>query len=833
MRDLKLRPWVGPFTGPMVRGTVLFMFALSSPHLAAQDAFDPAAATDDPPAQTAIDAEGDTKTSTFGSADVEGDVAESMIKGAPRAQRRGLDEIIVTAQKTEQDIREVPISVSAISGESLKEQNVQDFTELSKYTPNLSVNASGVFNSVSIRGLGSGQMEGFEQAVGLIIDDVYYGRVHYLTQAFLDVKQVEILRGPQGTLFGKNTIAGALIINTENPGYEWEVDVTGEIGDYERRSVNAAVNLPIIEDRVALRVSGRWAERGAFGYNTFVDAEDGANEQKLIRAKLRFDITDTADVTFTVVHNQYDVPNGVGVELSAADGGMQIAAPLYDSEFEAEINRQGSMNEMAFTDLTTTDFSGKANFELLGQSFTIVGAHSIYDRDNRIDADFSPLPLVQLDQLDEYTQTTLEIRASGDAFLGDWGELEYVGGAYLFKSELDAFQNIQIFQVDNLGQLLGIPLNNITGQNPLLGAILGTLLNTPNVGFVFETRETALIQETKSFAAFGQVTWHIRPWISLLFGLRYSVETKTGDLTAQNYEFGTLPSPGLILAPVLNADNFNYSGANQLFRRESDFSPKVSVIWRATDEINIYATYAKGFKGGGYNTQSTSAALTDIQFEPEESHTYELGLKAEFLDGVGRVNFGLFRTKFKNLQTFVFNGLAPIVRNAAESVSQGLEIEGGAILPWGFFIGGNYSFLDAYYTDYQNGPCIAGQDGFCDLTGKKRGSPRNQFTFITDYTTGLFNWPVEMVIGGDLYFQTRQFFESDRDPLDAQDAYYLVNLRAAVKSMDGWWSLSLFVRNVMDKTIKTRSSDVAFFTGSHWVTPNDPRTYSIQLRATF
>ncbi len=794
---------------------------------AAQDAIDPS----QPAAET-----GETKEaqkSTFGSADVEGDVAASMSKGAPRAQRRGLDEIIVTAQKTEQDIREVPISVSAISGESLKDQNIQDFTELSKYTPNLSVNASGVFNGVSIRGLGSGQMEGFEQAVGLIIDDVYAGRVHYLTQAFLDVKQVEILRGPQGTLFGKNTIAGALIINTTNPSYEWEVDVTGEIGDFERRSVNAAINVPIIDDRLALRVSGRWAERGGFATNTFFDAEDGANEQKLIRAKLKFDITDTADVILTVVHNQYDVPNGVGVELSRADGGMQVAAPLYDDEFEADINRQGSMNEMAMTDLTTTDFSGRANFELFNQTFAVIAAHSIYDRDNRIDADFSPLPLVQLDQLDEYEQTTLEIRVNGDAFLGDWGEIEYVGGAYLFRSELDAFQNIQIFQVDNLGRLIGTPLDNITGQNPLLGLIFNTLLNTPNAGFVFETRETSLLQETKSVAAFGQVTWHIKPWISLLVGMRYAVETKTGDLFAQNYEFGAVPSPGLILAPVLNADNFDYTGDNQLFRRESDFSPKFSVIWRATDEINVYATYAIGFKGGGYNTQSTSAALTDIAFEPEESKTIELGLKAEFLDGVGRVNFGLFRTKFKNLQTFVFNGLAPIVRNAAESVSQGLEIEGGAVLPWGFFIGGNYSFLDAFYTSYENGPCIAGQDGFCDLTGKKRGNPRNQFTFITDYTTGLFNWPIEMVIGGDLYFQTRQIFESDRDPFDAQDAYYLVNLRASLRSIDGWWNVSLFVRNVMDRTIKTRSSDVAFFTGSHWVTTNDPRTFAVQLRATF
>jgi len=796
------------------------LIGIASP-LGAQDAIDPAAET--APAE-------DPKKSTFGSADVEGGVAETMSEGAPRAQRRGLDEIIVTAQKTEQDIREVPISVSAISGEALKDQNVQDFTELSKYTPNLSVNASGVFNGVSIRGLGSGQMEGFEQAVGLIIDDVYYGRVHYLTQAFLDVKQVEILRGPQGTLFGKNTIAGALIINTEEPSYEWEVDATGEIGEFDRYSLNAAVNVPIVEDRLALRVSGRWAERGGFSENTFLDAEDGANEQKLIRAKLRFDITDTADVTLRVVHNQYDVPNGVGVELSAAETGLDVLGPNLDQDFDAEINRRGSMNEMASTDLTTTDFSAKANFEIKNISFTLIGAHSIYDRDNRIDADFSPLPFVQLDQLDEYEQSTLELRANGVLFLGDWGELEYIGGVYLFRSELDAFQNIQIGQIDNLGKFINDFLPNAINNFPIAGDLLASLLNTPSVNLVVERRETELNQETKSFAAFGQVTWHIRPWISLLFGLRYGIETKDVLTRAENYQFqnGAI-SPGIILSTILPTDEFNKS----LDRRETELSPKVSVIWRATDEINVYATYARGFKGGGFNTQSTSGADADLQFEPEESDTYEVGLKAEFLDGVGRVNFGLFRTEFTNLQTFVFNGLAPIVRNAAESVSQGIELEGGAVLPWGFFIGGNVSVLDAFYSEYENGPCVAGQDGFCDLTGERRGSPRYSLTFITDYTTALFNWPIEMVLGGDIYFQTKQFFESDLDPADSQGAYYLLNLRAALKHMDGFWTVSVFVRNVLDRTVKTRSSDVAFFTGSHWVTTNDPRTFSLQLRVTF
>ena len=769
-------------------------------------------------------------TSMFGGPAMEEDTPanQALAQEAGRAKRRGLDEIIVTAQKKEQDIREVPISVSAISGEALKDQNIQDFSDLSKYTPNLSVLSSGPFNEVAIRGLGSGLMEGFEQSVGLIIDDVYYGRVHYLTMAFLDVQQVEVLRGPQGTLFGKNTIAGALTVRTKDPVHDWEVTATGELGSHEKRAIQGAVNIPILEDRIAVRFAGMHTERAGFVYNTYLNEDDGQVKQDLVRGKIAFEITDTTDLVLSATHNNHSVPQGAGIELSAVGTGLGVLSELFDPDVEFQADRQGSFDQRGFTEQVNTDFSARLLTELFGLDFTLVANHSIYERDNILDADFSPAPIIQLDQFDEYDQTTIELRVAGDTSFGDWGDGEFIGGLYLFDSHLDAFQHIQLAKIDNLGVTLTDLLPNLLVNAPVVGALLQASLNTPGLGATLETRDTQLLQDTQSIAAFGQFTWHIRPWISLVAGLRVSFERKEGTLSAQNFELGQIPSPGLVLFPVLSAGNYNVQG---LTREESELSPKVSVIWRATDDINIYATYARGFKAGGFNTQALNPG--EIEFEPEESDTYELGLKAEFLDGVGRVNLGLFRTEFKNLQTFIFNGLAPVVDNAAASVSQGIELEGGAVLPLGFFLGGSFSVLDAFYTEYVNGPCKAGQSGFCDLSGERLGAPRYQLTVITDYTTQLFNWPIELVVGGDLYYQSTQFLQSDLDDADKQDAYMIFNLRAALKDIDGRWSANLFVRNVTDKTTITRSFDIALFTGSHWARTNDPRTYSIQLTASF
>jgi len=752
------------------------------------------------------------KSSTFGApaADPSSAANQELAKGTDRAQRRGLDEIIVTAQKKEQDIREVPISVSALSGDALKDQNIQDFADLAKYTPNLTVLSSGPFNEVAIRGLGSGQMEGFEQSVGLIIDDVYYGRLHYLTMAFLDVKQVEVLRGPQGTLFGKNTIAGALSVRTSDPVYEWEASATGKLGTYEKRAFQGAANIPVIEDRVAVRIAGLRSERAGYSYNTFLNEDDGRSEQTLIRGKAGFDISNSTDLVVSVVYNNHLVPQGSGNELTAVGSGLGVLAEIFDPDVEYQLNRQGSFDQRSVSDQTNTDFSARLKTEIFGLDVTLVASHSIYERENDLDADFSPVPVIRLDQFDDYDQTSIELRLAGETGLGKWGDGEFVGGLYAFDSDLDAFQNIQIAKIDNLGVTLGDLVPDLLVSAPVIGAILQSALNTPGLGATLETRETQLIQDTRSIAVFGQFTWHVKPWISVIGGLRFSHERKDGVVTAQNFELGQIPSPGIILASLLNAENFT---VEDLKRTESEISPKVSVLWRATDDINVYATYARGFKSGGFNTQALNAS--QIEFEPEESTTFELGMKANFLDGVGRVNVGLFRTEFENLQTFIFNGLAPIVGNAAASVSQGVEIEGGAVLPLGFFIGGSASFLDAFYSEYQDGPCKAGQSGFCDLTDERLGAPRYQLTAIVDYTTALFDWPVELVVGGDLYIQGKQYLQSDLDELDAQNAYYRVNFRAALKSIDGWWNISPFLRNAFDKTVKIRSLDVPFFNGSH------------------
>jgi len=788
--------------------------------------------------------------------------AEAEATAEPQAPRRRaprtLDEVIVKAQKREQDLQEVPISVSAISDVQIDQSNMEDLNDLSRFTPNLKVQAGGVANFIYIRGLGSGFNEGFDQSVGFFIDDIFYGRVHYLVAGLLDVERVEILRGPQGTLFGKNTVAGAVSIYSGTPGYEWEGELDGSIGGQHQRTIQGMVNIPVWEDRLAARFAGYFTTREGFMYNTTAGVKDGGFEVLTARAKVRFEVTDNLAVTLSYLKNRGEIFHGVRAQLSAAPPLFLALMRQFDPQTETDIeNFNTAIDEPAFGVQDSNDFIANVDFEQWNHNFTLIMATSSYNRDGGTDLDGTPIPIFAgfLDQ--EYTQYTAELRVASPP-----GTIEYVAGAFFYQGEINDFTFVPVgysqnyletvIGLDAVSSVVGIPVNVLSNPLSLLGLdqavqdvvnlTQGLIAQAP-VQFLeqLERREAQFDQLARSWSVYGQLTWNVAPELSLIFGMRFGMDFKDVDYFQQIGTDLVFPGPTLILGPLLELENFSDTASVQ----ETDYAPKVSALWRAFECCNFYATYAQGGKSGGFNALSLRAS--DTRFEPEKAHTFEAGIKTELFGNTVRLNAGLFRTHFNNLQVSIFNGIDIIVKNAPKAVVQGVEMDLNSIFDFGLSVIGSFAFLDAFYTDFKDGPCIArnviesqlASSDFCDVTGDRLpNGPRAQASLSLNQVFaseqfGLGEWPVDLVLGGDILYQGKVLLQADSDPLDIQKSYWMFNFRAGLQSRDARYSFSVFLRNITNQIVKLQSVDVPLLTGSHVAVIDQPRTVSFHLTAKF
>lgn len=279
-----------------------------------------------------------------------------------------LEEIVITAQKREESLQEVPISVVAMSAEMMADANIGNMEDISNFTPNLSVFSHAPFTSLQVRGLGSPFDKGFEQSAGLFLDGVYLGRLAFLDAAFLDVASVEILRGPQGTLFGKNTISGAISIRSNQPSQELEFSgelVTGE-EDLDKYSVTA--NIPI-NDRLALRASGLINQRDGAVYNTTLDRDEGSVDARIGRLQLRWDIADWLDVTFAAADTNQEFRLGSFQVQTATPDQFQLMQ-FYDPRVELDpSNELSSQDYPAETYQNGNKYDIRFNAQLWGHEF--------------------------------------------------------------------------------------------------------------------------------------------------------------------------------------------------------------------------------------------------------------------------------------------------------------------------------------------------------------------------------------------------------------------------------------------------------------------------------
>jgi len=758
-------------------------------------------------------------------------------------QQQQLQEVVVTAQKMRQTLEQVPASVTSVSGDYIRSTGARDFQELSSYTANTNLQVSSSSTQLLVRGFGTlNDVPGLDPSVGVMVDGVVYTYPEYLSAFFSDLDRYEVLRGPQGTLSGKNVTAGLLNITTNAPDNERLIRVDADMRSSGNLAFRPVINLPLGPD-AAVRFSGNFqhGDRGVL-YNTDLNRREGNQQQDSGRMRFRYDSHAgwTMDVGAFVAYN---VQNFNKQQLYIVGPNMLVLDRSYDPRFNPVVNNFLSEDVHATQNASTRGASvtfegdlgnpgGMKSLKLT--SITSVAENLIGSRD--LDGDFSPVPFIKdsLAQTEPERQFTQELRVTGvgQNFFGLGHEANFVAGLYYDNYTLKTSDD---FSVEDLGATFNyvlaagcdsnkIPVALCSPVSKLLGNAVDGLLNTINTVLgqpLIGTQNaiSGLDQRTKDYAAFGQGEWYFVDHWSLIAGLRYAKENRKG----QPHSF----SDSLIIKAIADQTNFDYAGAAALHRTETDFSPKAGLKYQPSKHLEGYFTWAEGYKSGGFNGIPLNP--DSIEYEPEKAASLEAGLKIKdrLLNGPIRGSFSIYHTHFSNLQVSTFQGTNVIIVNAAEAHSQGFEADLMWLLPIrGMSLYSSFGFADARYVRYPDGPapgdfdcgtvgtaapaqCTCPSDSG-KLPGTKRSgcgknltgqplpfAPQWTATLTPAYTFLHLPYAVSVSAATDILYQGQRYLNSEDDPRQLQKSTLVINPRLVfADEANGDWGLSLGIQNI-------------------------------------
>jgi len=722
-------------------------------------------------------------------------VALAIASPATQAQLM-LEEVMVTAQKRTQSLQDVPISVSAMQGSKIADAGISNMSALADYIPNFKMSDAPVSTNIYMRGMGSSNNQAFEQSVGMYIDGIYMGRGRQYRSPFMDIERVEVLRGPQGTLFGKNTVAGAVSVLTRSPGLDEElngsVQVSGETNDgfITEAAVGGAVS-----DSFALRGAIKYRETDGYVDNTLLKKDEPQVEEFVYRITAAWQVNDNLDANFKWGQSNYKrdgVASGVSSYLGSAEerdaavpnrslfanaaySVMDAAFPGFASQVgqdfsifkdngEGVLGSSGIGENPESSDNDTDNAVLTLTYGLDEYELTSITGYSYYQYIDGADVDWLPLQFIHRDDDQEFDQISQEFRIASPT----GGFFEYLAGAYYEQSTLE-FDRLVTIDTSLGGQLL-----------PVLGIPnISTFLSNGQYTADQIRRTHQYELDSNSWALFAQGTFNLSDRLRLTLGLRYTEETKdvkssqflSDDITglnvaSDNYFLGEIEAE--------NFDTYRYSYNED--RETSKWLPSVNLQWDVTDDAMVYISYTEGFKSGGFTgaddgmPDNLGARQTpqvgafawpcadgqdwrecydstnpsdDFEFDDEEVIAFEIGGKHTLMDGAMNLNWAAFYSEYDNLQTSIFKGLGFGVTNAAEVTVQGLEFDLLWLAAEGLQIGLNGAWLDAQYDSYADAPCTAVQLDADSACGQLGGVTNNDLkgentTFAPEYTAALF-----------------------------------------------------------------------------------------------
>jgi outer membrane receptor protein involved in Fe transport len=686
------------------------------------------------------------------------------------------------------------LAVSAVSGVKISEAGIMKIEDLKNYVPTLFMTETAIGNNISIRGIFSGVNPGFEQSVGTYVDGVYRGRPQQTRAPFLDLERVEVLRGPQSILFGKNSVGGALNITTARPTGEFDAMVSALYEPrYDEQEFSGHVSGPF-SDRFRGRLAARYREVDGHIHNGTLSTEDPAREETSVRGWLEFDISDNVTAALKAEMGEFDV---VGRQIEIDQEAPIPAGPFTGLTYaQVLVNVFGQDSSVLnntpdyvrssngdFSDNDTEEFVLQVDWQLGENTLTSITGYSSYEFTELCDCDFTGASIFNVAMAEDYDQTSQEIRLTSPSGI----TLEYILGAYYETSDLDFFDSIQV-----------------PGDSVLVAAVNPFIANTGSPRF--------FSQSADSYSGFAQVSWNASEEFRSTLGLRYTKDKKNASRTLSITDIDGNPLTGLqaVVAPIvyaaLNVRAHDLSDS----RDEDQILPSLTFEWSPDDSTMLYASWSKGAKSGGFDARSNNPTTPPgngtFEFEEERATNLEFGAKLRIGNSF-EMNAALYTTDFEDLQVSTFDGVLGFnVRNAGESEIKGLEVDMRWQATSNLLLTSSLAYTDFEFLDYI-GQCFPGQtpdadDGInCNYKGKT-----NEFVAPWVIAAGAsYRRPIGanfiLSIATDVYYSDQYFVSPTLDPKQVQESYYKVNGRVGIGDQDGSWDISVIGKNLFNEQL--------------------------------
>ena len=727
-----------------------------------------------------------------------------------------IEEIIVTARKKEESIQDTPLAVTAITGE-LREGSVRRLEDIQAFAPNLFINrtpgiASGA--AITIRGVASLESDkSFEPSIGVVMDGMFLGTSSGVLLDNFDIERIEVLRGPQGTLFGKNTTGGILnVIRSPVSLNEMGADISLTGGSFGRQDIKAVAQIPLIEDTLGLKLFGASIQHDGHVRNTTLNTDVGGDDKTNYGFTVLWEPNDDFDLK---VHHEIMEDNSEQGAYTNRNVVGELACTITQIGFdpangcEKDANDGPDTTESDGSNFSNNDYETTivtANFNTEAFLYTYIYSLRDMDEQNMQDFDGAPAHLLRMNFFNDWEQTSHEFRVTSQ--FSD--TVQFIAGFYDWEADFEQRWDVYdlFYQLSRLGvPPWGAGRQGVEGYSDV---------------FPWEddvAGNNGQSQVTTSTAVFFSADWFVADNWTLTAGFRWTEEEKdfVGGASAPGYyPLRGEPWPGI----------FNPYEAKAKW---TETTPKLGLRYQPSDDAMFYASYSEGFKSGGFFARQANY-LIDPSYEPEYVKNYEFGWKTTLQDGRMIFNGAIFRSDYDDKQESILipvdlSNVATVVRNASSLEMTGLELEVMYQVTQAWNVMATYGYLDSEYADY-----------LADLTGDNivtdnsalvpRNTPKNTFGLTTSYTAKVGNGDLKARIS----YRHRSDMEtnSSNNPLGTLDS--ISNVNATVSYTIDNYGVSLWGRNITDQR-EERWATIGGLTSRGWW--NEPATYGVTVSASF
>jgi iron complex outermembrane receptor protein len=715
-----------------------------------------------------------------------------------------VEDVIVTARRTSERAQEVPISLSVVSGKTLTDTGAYTLTDLQANTPSLvAYNSNPRNSSVAIRGIGlSSASDGLDYSVGVYVDGVYLGRPGMALEDLIDVDQIEVLRGPQGTLFGRNTSAGVLNITTAKPSFDFGGTAEASVGNYGYNQERLSATGPLVRDVLAFRLTAFNTHRSGTLPNLTTGVAANSVQRTGARFQLYYKPIDKLSLRLITEYSNENDTCCVSV--------LKQVVPSLDPKAIAAFNLLGYNPVASFTsvranapqNMLTDQHSASAelNWDLGWANLTSISAYRYWHFAPLQDSDGTPLDVLQVNVAqtrdEQYSQ---EIRLSSNP-----GRITWQAGVYAFDQILRDHYILNKYGTDATAFYRAL-----TGANSI---------SVPaGSQYIDDARSV-----TQSYAVFGQANVKITDQLILTGGVRYTYDDKHGVSQSS-----TIGSP-YVKTPF--AYDVSVTNGNVSYLASLSYKPTTSTL--------IYASYSTGYKDAGLNLNSVVPPNGNVVIQPEYAEDWEVGIKQTLFDRHLVFNVNGFWTNLKGLQANYYppSGSKSYLTNAGDLTSRGFEADATLSLDNGLSLSVNGSYDDAYYTKFTGAPCPPGVTGVCNLTGRPvYEAPRYIANATAQYRFSLNDWvsPYALV---QYAYRSSVYGAIDDWALAKLPAYSLVNARLGAAIQNGRYDVSVWVNNALNAKYYYNLGPASFQqSGTYGVSgqPGTPQTFGATLRVSF